>query len=121
MFNFTINTLTFNTMENVNPVLFQGGKVAVPMDASENKLLTRIAEEYYITCDAQAQSGKTAWIGIQPDPTVKGRWQVSYFILYAIIPLVDRQYVLNPRKESHDILFTTEKKTSSSLSNTFLS
>ena len=47
------------------------------MDASENKLLTRIAEEYYDVSDAKAQSGKTAWVGIEPDPTQKGRWQVS--------------------------------------------
>ena len=50
-------------------------KVSIPIDGSENKLLTRLAEEYYIACDAEAQSGKTAWIGIEPDPTHKGRWQ----------------------------------------------
>ena len=58
---------------------FIGGKVAVPMDSSENKLFTGIAEEYYVTCEAEEQSGKTAWIGIQPDETTKPvRWRVSH-------------------------------------------
>ena len=58
-------------------ILSLGGKVTVPMDDSENKLLTRLAEEYYITCDAEAQSGKTVWVGIVPDAVIKGRWVVS--------------------------------------------
>ena len=58
-------------------ILSLGGKVTVPMDDSENKLLTRLAEEYYITCDAEAQSGKTVWVGIVPDIKIKGRWVVS--------------------------------------------
>ena len=47
------------------------------MDASENQLYTQIAEQYYVTCEAAEQSGKTAWIGIEPDMTVKPqRWKV---------------------------------------------
>ena len=58
-------------------IVLLGAKVTVPMDDSENKLLTRLAEEYYITCDAEAQSGKTVWVGIVPDKVIKGRWVVS--------------------------------------------
>ena len=48
------------------------------MDSSENQLFTKIAAEYYVTCEAEEQSGKTAWIGIEPDATVKPtRWKVS--------------------------------------------
>ena len=57
--------------------IFKGGKVAVPMDSSENKQFTAIAEQYYVTCEAEEQSGKTAWLGIQPDEATKPiRWRV---------------------------------------------
>ena len=55
------------------------------MDASENQLYTQIAEQYYVTCEAAEQSGKTAWIGIEPDMTVKPqRWKVLLLWLYFI-------------------------------------
>ena len=64
----------------------KGGKVAVPMDSSENKQFTSIAEEYYKTCEAEEQSGKTAWIGIAPDEDTKPvRWRVSHFFVLAIV------------------------------------
>ena len=48
------------------------------MDSSENKIFTQIAEEYYVTCEAEEQSGKTAWLGIMPDESTKPvRWRVS--------------------------------------------
>ena len=59
-------------------IVLLGAKVTVPMDDSENKMLTRLAEEYYVTCDAEAQSGKTVGVGILPDKVIKGRWVVSY-------------------------------------------
>ena len=46
----------------------------MPLDSSENSIVTRLAENYYKTCEAEAQSGKTAWIGITPNAL--GRWQV---------------------------------------------
>ena len=47
------------------------------MDSSENKQFTAIAEQYYVTCEAEEQSGKTAWLGIQPDEATKPiRWRV---------------------------------------------
>ena len=61
------------------------------MDASENQLFTQIAEQYYETCQAEEQSGKTAWIGIKPDYSVKPvRWKVSkllfgWYILFFIL------------------------------------
>ena len=65
---------------------FQGGKVAVPMDSSENKQFTSIAEEYYKTCEAEEQSGKTAWIGIAPDESTKPvRWRVRHFFLLSVV------------------------------------
>ena len=55
------------------------------MDASENQLYTQIAEQYYVTCEAAEQSGKTAWLGIEPDMTVKPqRWKVRLLWLYFI-------------------------------------
>ena len=65
---------------------FIGGKVAVPMDSSENKQFTSIAEEYYKTCEAEEQSGKTAWIGIAPDEDTKPvRWRVSHFFVFRVV------------------------------------
>ena len=56
------------------------------MDSSENKQFTSIAEEYYKTCEAEEQSGKTAWIGIAPDDNTKPvRWRVSYFLLLSMV------------------------------------
>ena len=53
------------------------------MDASENQLYTQIAEQYYVTCEAAEQSGKTAWLGIEPDMTVMPqRWKVRLLLLY---------------------------------------
>ena len=52
------------------------------MDSSENKIFTQIAEEYYVTCEAEEQSGKTAWLGIMPDESTKPvRWRVSIYML----------------------------------------
>ena len=70
-----------------------GGKVAVPMDSSENKQFTSIAEEYYKTCEAEEQSGKTAWIGIAPDEDTKPvRWRVSHFFVLAVVEYLGNNF-----------------------------
>ena len=53
------------------------------MDSSENQIFTKTAEEYYETCEADEQSGKTAWIGIEPDASTRPvRWKVSKHATY---------------------------------------
>ena len=51
--------------------------MANPLDKSENDALLQIGEDYYEVCEADAQSGKTLWIGIARDD--KGKWAVSDF------------------------------------------
>ena len=71
------SVLVLNRVMARKHTIFLGGKVAVPMDSSENQLFTQLAEQYYQTCEAAEQSGKTAWIGIEPDISVKPqRWRV---------------------------------------------
>ncbi len=45
------------------PVILSGGKLAVPLNASENSLLTEIALVDDKSCE-DFQNGKTIWIGI---------------------------------------------------------
>ena len=42
-----------------------GGRVATPSDREENDLIQDIGNRYYETCEANEQSGKTLWIGIE--------------------------------------------------------
>ena len=51
-----------------------GGSVSNPLDKTENDLLTQLGDKFYDVCEADAQSGKTLWIGIQRDSSEK--WAV---------------------------------------------
>ena len=52
-----------------------GGRVATPSDREENDLIQEIGNRYYNTCEANEQSGKTLWIGIQRNEDFE--WVVS--------------------------------------------
>ena len=86
---------------NVTFLYSKGGKVAVPMDSSENKQFTSIAEEYYKTCEAEEQSGKTAWIGIAPDDDTKPvRWRVSHFFVFEVV--IDIRNNFSKRRKNYN-------------------
>ena len=52
-----------------------GGRVATPSDREENNLIQDIGNRYYNTCEANEQSGKTLWIGIERNEDFE--WVVS--------------------------------------------
>ena len=49
--------------------------MSVPQNASENVLLTALATKHYDVCDAESQSGKTIWLGIEKEKD-DGQWKV---------------------------------------------
>ncbi len=59
---------------------FSGGSVSTPLSKTENEIITQLSEEFFIACDAEAQSGKTTWIGIVRDEGNK--WAVSFIHNY---------------------------------------
>ena len=44
---------------------FAGGSVSIPLEKSENNKVQEIGDSFYTTCEANEQSGKTLWIGIE--------------------------------------------------------
>jgi hypothetical protein len=46
------------------------------LSKTENELITQLGEQFYATCEADLQSGKTAWIGIVRDEG--GKWAVRF-------------------------------------------
>ena len=60
---------------DMNCYLCLGGSVSTPLSKTENELITQLSEEFVVACDAEAQSGKTTWIGIVRDEG--GKWAVS--------------------------------------------
>ena len=61
-----------------------GGRVSVPLDGNENTRLTSLSQQYYYECEADTQSGKTAWIGIKPSEQNERQWVVSFNFQYQI-------------------------------------
>ena len=49
--------------------------MSIPLEESENDLITQIGDEFYTQCEAKSQSGKTLWIGIERDKD--GDWSVK--------------------------------------------
>lgn len=63
---------------------FTGGKLIVPSEEEENRIISQKALKFTDTCEADEHGGKTIWIGIQPDE--RGRWLVSTFdMLYLLL------------------------------------
>ena len=66
------------------PTSSLGGRVSVPLDGNENTRLTSLSQQYYYECEADTQSGKTAWIGIKPSEQNERQWVVSFNFQYQI-------------------------------------
>ena len=56
-----------------------GGRVATPSDREENDLIQDIGNRYYDTCEANEQSGKTLWIGIERG--IENKWVVRFLLI----------------------------------------
>ena len=52
-----------------------GGSVSIPLGKSENDKIQEIGDNFYQTCEANEQSGKTLWIGIER--SIGDFWVVS--------------------------------------------
>ena len=65
-----------------------GGSVSIPLDKSENDKIQEIGDNFYQTCEANEQSGKTLWIGIER--SIGDYWVV---IINIIIDMYKYNYV----------------------------
>ena len=56
-----------------------GGEISKPLNDQENRAIEEIGDSFYDTCEADEQSGKTLWIGIERKGS---EWVVSipYFL-----------------------------------------
>ena len=62
-------------------ILLTGGMVSKPLEKAENDVIQEIGNKFYNTCEANEQSGKTLWIGIERSKEKK--WVVRFlFISY---------------------------------------
>ncbi len=66
-------------IQNKSLIHILDGSVSIPLSNTENDLITQLSEDFYIPCEAEEQSGKTTWIGIEP--TGNGRWMVSKMLV----------------------------------------
>ena len=58
-----------------------GGMVSKPLEKAENDVIQEIGNKFYNTCEANEQSGKTLWIGIERSK--ENKWVVRFlFISY---------------------------------------
>ena len=58
-----------------------GGMVSKPLEKAENDKIQEIGNKFYNTCEANEQSGKTLWIGIERSK--ENKWVVRFlFISY---------------------------------------
>ena len=58
-----------------------GGEISKPLNDQENRAIVEIGDSFYDICEADEQSGKTLWIGIER----KGyEWvvSISYFLKF---------------------------------------
>ena len=51
-----------------------GGSVSLPLEKAENNKVQALGDSFYEKCEANEQSGKTLWIGIERDQDFK--WAV---------------------------------------------
>ena len=62
---FGICKIIWNKYEHFKYDSFTGGSVSIPLEKSENNKIQEIGDSFYTTCEANEQSGKTLWIGIE--------------------------------------------------------
>ena len=65
----------YNCLSRIVYFCRTGGKISVPQNSTENASVADLASKYFDACDANSQSGKTVWIGI--DKQQDGKWKVT--------------------------------------------
>ena len=64
IFTWLLHSSTYCSLKYSNKIII-GGEISKPLNDQENRAIVEIGDSFYDICEADEQSGKTLWIGIE--------------------------------------------------------